>query len=207
MAWVSFGQISHRNVKISAGNKSSASTYLSRKSLSTTAEMSSKGFPIPKSMFSLWEDKKHIVLCRLPLTRRNKQSAVIETIICFWFPGLNQWSLDERWSHVSLMAVLPLLSIVNMCTTQENKQQQHVQLKNYELVTDSCTYFYDFGRDHSSACTEKLQVIVSFFSLFSWRLELKTGNLAHWEDQNKGLPFSEQPFSEQHIYKQLVCHP
>lgn len=32
-------------------------TYLSRKSLSTTAEMSSKGFPIPNSVFSLWGDR------------------------------------------------------------------------------------------------------------------------------------------------------
>lgn len=38
-------------------NKGAVWTYLSRKSLSTTAEMSSKGFPIPKRVFSLRRDK------------------------------------------------------------------------------------------------------------------------------------------------------
>lgn len=40
-------------------NKRAIQTYLSRKSLSTTAEMSSKGFPIPKSVFSLRGDKNY----------------------------------------------------------------------------------------------------------------------------------------------------
>lgn len=53
------GEIKHRNVKISVGinDLPTSWTYLSRKSLSTTAEMSSKGFPIPNSVFSLWGDR------------------------------------------------------------------------------------------------------------------------------------------------------
>lgn len=44
-------------VKASVKTKGALWTYLSRKSLSTTAEMSSRGFPIPKSVFSLCRDK------------------------------------------------------------------------------------------------------------------------------------------------------
>lgn len=46
-----------RGKKRTRAHKRVVLTYLSRKSLSTTAEISSKGFPIPKSVFSLWEDK------------------------------------------------------------------------------------------------------------------------------------------------------
>lgn len=47
-------------VKASMKTKGSLWTYLSRKSLSTTAEMSSRGFPIPKSVFSLCRDKSRL---------------------------------------------------------------------------------------------------------------------------------------------------
>lgn len=67
-------------------NEPAVWTYMSRKSLSTTAEMSSKGFPIPKSVFSLWRDRNILYYApthQLCTDRGHKQSAVIQTIICF----------------------------------------------------------------------------------------------------------------------------
>lgn len=59
-------------------------TYLSRKSLSTTAEMSSRGFPIPKSVFSL---------CRYKSTlfhSDSQLSSLQRSLTCFWYNGSGQ---------------------------------------------------------------------------------------------------------------------
>lgn len=52
-------------------------SYLSRKSLSTTAEMSSRGFPIPKSVFSLDRDRSRLCYSDFfSLSRHNYHSLV-----------------------------------------------------------------------------------------------------------------------------------
>lgn len=49
-----------RPCEASLKTKGALWTHLSRKSLSTTAEMSSRGFPIPKSVFSLCRDRSRL---------------------------------------------------------------------------------------------------------------------------------------------------
>lgn len=46
--------------RITSTHDSNSHTYLSKKSLSTTAQMSSKGFPIPKSELVLKHKDKQI---------------------------------------------------------------------------------------------------------------------------------------------------
>lgn len=71
-----------RERKRTRAHKRVVLTYLSRKSLSTTAEISSKGFPIPKSVFSLWEDKHCGAHLNLPQKVQAKKFAV-EVMLLF----------------------------------------------------------------------------------------------------------------------------
>lgn len=78
-----------RGVWSIAGTKGALWTYLSRKSLSTTAEMSSRGFPIPKSAFSLCGGRKQIVSLGLPLIESAQLS-----LTRLWSDGSSQCRFD-----------------------------------------------------------------------------------------------------------------